>query len=83
MINIPRRKYLAFLSIDMSTMLCNKHISMFSPLTCTLVAYNRRDMLLFELHNNCGKNHGSVRYGFTFESIVNEEIIAERRDLHI
>ena len=51
MINIPRRKYLAFLSIDMSTMLCNKHISMFAPLTCTLVAYNRRDMLLFELDN--------------------------------
>ena len=24
---------------------------MFAPLACTLVAYNRRDMLLFELDN--------------------------------
>ena len=44
---------------------------------------HHKGMLLFELHNNCGKSHGSARYGFTFECIVDEEIIAERRDLHI
>ena len=48
-----------------------------------MYTYNRRDMLLFELHNNCGKSHGLIRYGCTFECIVDEEIIAERRDLHI
>ena len=51
-------------------------------LACTRFAYNRRDMLLFELHKAAVKIL-ATQFWVHVSTPVGEEIIAERKDLHI